>query len=254
MSSTLAKLLLCPFRLLLISWIFEHILSGMSFLHCLTFEIPITHVGLGQIPSSLRIPSLVTVKYSYYISLSKQEWSLLLTSQRGRGVQRPWLSPWRVSEGRLVSPNSETKKPLRAGRSLHGIHLAQILRCPMGSVLKAPSVLSGCLLLFPTIFTSPMIGSLGTWKGLHHIDGDDHAAGTRVSPLLLEFYHVGALTSSSPGGREKQKEGSAGKEPSGWSLRGSPQPLWVSCSKAEGRPLSLLQFRGKAEKRSALPH
>lgn len=121
----------------------------------------------------------------------------------------------------------------------------------MGSVLKVPSVLSGRLLLFTTIFTSPRTGSLGTWKGLPHIDSDDRTAGTWVCPLLLEFYQVGALMSSSPGGGEKQEEGSAGKKPSGRSLSSSPQPLWVSCSKAEGRPRSLLRFRGKAEKCSA---
>lgn len=54
-----------------------------------------------------------------------------------------------------------------------------------------------------------------------------------------------------PLGVERSKRKEVQVRPSGWSLSSSPQPLWISCSKAEGRPLSLLRFRGKAEKCSA---
>ena len=80
--------------------LFQQPSSGVSFLPCLTFGILCIYVGLGQIASSARLPSLVIVTYSYSISLWEEDWSLqagISPGRRPRPCPEIWLqelSPW----------------------------------------------------------------------------------------------------------------------------------------------------------------
>lgn len=152
----------------------------MPSLHCLTLEIPSSHVGLGPIPSSLSSPSLVTVKYSCYISLREQGWSLLAHIPERKRCAETKALPMKALRGEWCPLILKLKNPESQWAPPWSTYLAPMLRCPISSVLKASHCFVSSFTLFTTIFTSPRTGSLGKSKGLHHIDSDDHIAGTWV--------------------------------------------------------------------------